>query len=176
MMRSLIPVKMHYNETSTVVELPYGRQNFSMVIIVPVNSLEEYLPDFEKTDWTSIIEALDNIDEPEEAEIIMPKFKFEYEKFLNDQLKALGMLDAFNPGVADLSGIADADIYVDFVKQNTFVDVNEEGTEAAAVTTIGIKEVSMPPSFTVDKPFIFAIRERMTNTLLFIGKVEMPAY
>jgi serpin B len=176
MMRSLIPVKMFYDENATAIELPYGRQNFAMVIIVPVNSLGDYLPGFEESDWTGIIEALDNIDEPEEAEIIMPKFKFEYEKFLNDQLKALGMLDAFDPVLADLSGISDADIFVDFVKQNTFVEVNEEGTEAAAVTTIGIKEVSMPPSLTVDKPFIFAIRERMTNTLLFIGKVEMPAY
>jgi serpin B len=86
------------------------------------------------------------------------------------------MVDAFEPYLADLSGISDADIYVDFVKQNTYVDVNEEGTEAAAVTTIGIKEVSMPPSVMVDKPFIFAIRERMTNTLLFIGKVESPVY
>jgi serpin B len=65
---------------------------------------------------------------------------------------------------------------VDFVKQNTFVDVNEEGTEAAAVTAIGIKEVSMPPSILIDRPFIFAIRERTTNTLLFIGKVENPEY
>nr|HPI86010.1 serpin family protein [Bacteroidales bacterium] len=75
-----------------------------------------------------------------------------------------------------LSGIADADLVVDFVKQNTFVDVNEEGTEAAAVTTIGIKEVSMPPTIMIDKPFIFAIRERMTNSLLFLGKVEHPGY
>ncbi len=100
---------MHQNEAATAVELPYGRQNFSMVIIVPVNSLGDYLADFDKTDWAGIIEALDNIDEPEEAEVIMPKFKFEYEKFLNDQLKALGMLDAFNPGMADLSGISDAE-------------------------------------------------------------------
>jgi serine protease inhibitor len=69
-----------------------------------------------------------------------------------------------------------ADTNVDFVKQNTFVDVNEEGTEAAAVTTIGIKEVSMPPSFVADRPFVFAIRERITNTILFIGKVEHPLY
>jgi serine protease inhibitor len=176
MMRSLIPVKMHAANGATAVELPYGRQNFSMVIILPDNSLGEYLPDFDKTDWSSITSALDAISEPDEAEMIMPKFKFEYEKYLNDQLKSLGMLDAFDPYLADLSGISDGDIFIDFVKQNTFVDVNEEGTEAAAVTTIGIKEVSMPPSFTIDKPFIFAIRERTTNTLLFIGKVENPAY
>jgi serine protease inhibitor len=176
MMKSLLPVKIYSGNGATAVELPYGRQNFSMVIILPDNSLGEYLPDFDKADWSSITSGIDAITEPDEAEMIMPKFKFEYEKYLNDQLKSLGMVDAFEPYLADLSGISDADIYVDFVKQNTFVDVNEEGTEAAAVTTIGIKEVSMPPSFTVDKPFIFAIRERMTNTLLFIGKVEKPDY
>ncbi|KAF5058630.1 Serpin [anaerobic digester metagenome] len=106
----------------------------------------------------------------------MPKFRFDFEKVLNDQLKAMGMTDAFNPAMADLSGISDADIFVSFVKQNTFVDVNEEGTEAAAVTTIGIDYTSIPEPVVIDKPFIFAIRERLTNTLLFIGKVEMPAY
>jgi serpin B len=84
------------------------------------------------------------------------------------------MIDAFDPSLADLSGISDEDIFVSFVKQNTFVEVNEEGTEAAAVTTIGIDLTSLPGSFYVDKPFIFAIRERTTNTLLFIGKVERP--
>jgi serpin B len=175
MMRSLIPVKIYSDGSSTAFELPYGRQNFAMVIILPGNTLSNYIQNFHPADWTGITTGLDAIAEPEEAEIIVPKFKFEYEKYLNDQLKSLGMLDAFEPYLADLSGISDSDIYVDFVKQNTYVDVNEEGTEAAAVTTIGIKEVSMPPSYIIDKPFIFAIRERMTNTLLFIGKVEKPS-
>ena len=86
------------------------------------------------------------------------------------------MIDAFKPYIADLSGISDAEIFVDFVKQNTFVDVNEEGTEAAAVTTVGISFTSLPQAFIFDKPFIFAIRERVTNTLLFIGKIELPEY
>ena len=108
----------------------------------------------------------------------MPKFKFSYEKYLNDQLKAMGMVDAFIPFEADLSGITDESVYVSFVKQNTFVEVDEEGTEAAAVTTIGVELTSMPPQpqqFIIDKSFIFAIRERTTNTLLFIGKVVNPA-
>jgi len=107
----------------------------------------------------------------------MPKYKSSYEKYLNDQLKSMGMIDAFIPGVADLSGIADASIFVSFVKQNTFVEVDEEGTEAAAVTTIGIELTSMlpqPREFVIDKPFVFAIRERTTNTLLFIGQVINP--
>jgi serpin B len=176
MMRNMVPSKIYMGNGATSVELPYGRQNFAMVIILPDNALNDFLPGFDGTDWASITAGLDSFAEPDEIEIIMPKFKFEYEKFLNDQLKSLGMLDAFKPYLADLSGISDADIYVDFVKQNTYVDVNEEGTEAAAVTTIGIGEVSMPLSVMLDRPFIFAIRERMTNTLLFIGKIEHPSY
>jgi serpin B len=176
MMHNTIEVRTFSDNNMAAVELPYGRQNFAMVIILPQNSLAAYLAGFDASDWTAITAGLDSFEDPYEMYISMPKFKFEYEKYLNDQLKSLGMIDAFEPYLADLSGISDAEIFVDFVKQNTFVDVNEEGTEAAAVTTIGIKEVSMPPEFVVDKPFIFAIRERTTNTLLFIGKVENPQY
>jgi serpin B len=177
MMRSLFTsIKIVYNTDATVIELPYGQQNFSMVIILPQNSLDGYLPGFDNAKWSSYTAGLDAITEPGEAEIILPKFKFEYEKKLNEQLKSLGMVDAFDSYLANLSGISDANIYVDFVKQNTFVDVNEEGTEAAAVTTGGVNATSLPPAIIMDKPFIFAIRERMTNALLFIGKVEQPAY
>ena len=90
------------------------------------------------------------------------------------------MTDAFVDGLANLSGISDGALFVDFVKQNTFIEVNEEGTEAAAVTTIGINLTSagptQTPTFIIDKPFIFAIRERTTNTLLFIGQVVNPLY
>lgn len=177
MMRSLFTnIKIFYDNAATVFELPYGQQNFSMVIILPNNSLDEYLPGFNNADWSNFTASLDAITEPGEAEIILPKFKFEYEKYLNEQLKSLGMIDAFDSELADLSGISDDNIYVNFVKQNTFVDVNEEGTEAAAVTTVGIYNTSLPVTIMMDKPFIFAIRERMTNTLLFIGKVEQPGY
>jgi serpin B len=176
MMKCLLNVKTIAENDATVIELPYGQQNFSMVIILPDNSLDEYIPGFDISDWSRITASLDAITEPGEAEIILPKFKFEYERKLNEQLKSLGMTDAFNPELADLSGISDKDIYVNFVKQSTFVDVNEEGTEAAAITTVGIYTTSLPPTIIMDKPFIFAIRERMTNTLLFIGKVEQPLY
>ena len=84
------------------------------------------------------------------------------------------MVDAFTKA-ADLSRMNDDPrLLVTMVKQNTFVDVNEEGTEAAAVTTVGMGIVSLPPSFVVDRPFVFAIRERTTNTLLFIGQVANP--
>ncbi|PKP04041.1 MAG: serpin family protein [Bacteroidetes bacterium HGW-Bacteroidetes-9] len=176
MMRGEFPFRMHSNNNCTAIEINYGRQNFAMDIIVPKGTLTEYLNELNTGSWQSIIEGLDAIPEPTSAELIVPKFRFDYEKYLNDELKALGMTYAFDPTLADLSGISDANIYVSFVKQNTFVDMNEEGTEAAAVTTVGIYDTSAPLPFIVDKPFIFAIRERISNTLLFIGKVELPVY
>jgi len=158
----------------TALELPYGRRNFSMIIMLPANSLGSFYENFTPEVWREMTSALNNSSEWTNFVVRLPKFSFEYETLLNDQLQALGMLDAFDPSLANLSGISDANICVDFVKQNTFVDVNEEGTEAAAVTTIGIIETSLPPMFVVNKPFAFAIRERTTNTLLFIGGVVDP--
>jgi serpin B len=175
MMHSELPFRTYAGDDYKAVELPYGQQNFSMVIILPNGPLDTYLESFNGTKWDEITTYLDEL-QPVSAEFSLPKFKFDFEKVLNQQLKSLGMTDAFNPFVANLSGISDASLYVSFVKQNTFVDVNEEGTEAAAVTTIGIDYTSIPESVVVDRPFIFAIRERTSNTLLFIGKVEMPAY
>jgi serpin B len=175
-MHDLIPLKTYSTANANVVELPYGNQNFAMDVILPEGALSDYLTGFDNDEWATITAGLDALTDPVEVNMIMPRFKFSYEKYLNDQLMALGMTDAFDPDQADLSGISDEDIYVSFVKQNTFVEVNEDGTEAAAVTTIGINVTSIgdPVTFTVDKPFIFAIRERTTNTLLFIGKVAVP--
>lgn len=176
MMNGSLPFRKFSTNSCTAAELNYGQQNFAMDIIVPNGNLSDFILEFDNEVWNTITAGLDALETPESAELSMPKFKFDYEKVLNDQLTALGMVDAFDPSLADLSGISDADIYVSFVKQNTFVDVNEEGTEAAAVTTVGIVETSAPLPFVVDKPFIFVIRERLSNTLLFIGKVEMPVY
>ena len=160
-----------------VIEMPYGRTNFTMIVIVPDGTLGTFYPSFTNESWNQITSNLDQMTEFGKANVFMPKFKFSYEKYLNDQLQSMGMVDAFIPFQADLSGISDASIYVSFVKQNTFVEVDEEGTEAAAVTTIGIEVTSFPPQptqFVIDKSFIFAIRERTTNTLMFIGQVVSP--
>jgi serpin B len=175
MMKANLSFRQIFGLGYTAIELPYGRQNFSMVILLPVEGLDSFNNGFDGSKWHEITAALDGAT-PISRDLSIPKFKFSYEKQLNDQLKAMGMLDAFVPGLADLSGIADADLFVSFVKQNTFVDVNEEGTEAAAVTTIGVELTSLPDPVIINKPFIFAIRERMTNSLLFIGKVELPEY
>lgn len=166
-----------YGNDFKAIEMPYGRTNFTMVMIVPSETVSDFLNTFTSDLWDQLTSDLDGLDEFGETVVFMPKFRFSYEKYLNEQLKSMGMVDAFIPFQANLSGISDESIFVSFVKQNTFVEVDEEGTEAAAVTTIGIELTSMPPQpkqFVIDKSFIFAIRERTTNTLLFIGQVVNP--
>jgi len=175
-MHGTIPSKVYSCTDFTAIELTYGRTNFSMVVIVPATNLSAFLENFNNQDWQNMTGSFDSNPDYSEIDVSLPRFKFTFEKILNDQLFALGMINAINPDLADLSGISDDDIYVTFVKQNTFIDVNEEGTEAAAVTTIGIGVTSMPLPFDVNKPFVFAIRERTTNTLLFLGKVVNPEY
>lgn len=172
-----VGARLAYGNSYRAIELPYGRTNFTMVIVVPENTLAEFYQSFSGSVWNSITTALDANTSFGKVDVFMPRFEFSYEKILNDQLKSMGMTDAFDEVLADLSGIADASIFVSFVKQNTFVEVNEEGTEAAAVTTIGVNFTSVPldpPPFVIDKPFVFAIRERTTNTLMFIGQVADP--
>jgi serpin B len=176
-MNSEVGAKVVSGNNYKAVEIPYGRTNFTMIIIVPTETLATFYSSFTSGVWNSVTSGFDEADEYGKIIVYMPKFKFSYEKYLNDQLQAMGMIDAFNPSQANLSGISDQSIYVSFVKQNTFVEVDEVGTEAAAVTTIGIYNTSMPPEptqFVIDKSFVFAIRERTTNTLLFIGQVMKP--
>ena len=160
------------------IELPYGRKNFSMVLLLPDHSISELYDRLTAESWNELSTKLSAQNYWSEATVILPKFTFSYQTFLSDQLKTLGMIDAFEPSLADLSGISDdGNLFVSFVKQNTFVEVNEKGTEAAAVTTIGVDLTSAPgtESYVFDKPFIFMIRERTTNAFLFAGTVLNPA-
>jgi serpin B len=158
------------------LEMPYGRRNFSMVILLPEDPLSEFVPRLNGALWADVSARLGSRDEWTDVLVRLPRFSFSYERMLNESLRALGIRDAFVPRVADLSRMSDDPrLYVDFVQQNTYVEVNEEGTEAAAVTTVGVMPASLGPHFFVDRPFLFAIRERTTNTLLFIGQVTNPA-
>lgn len=159
-----------YGPGYAALELPYGRRNFSMVIVVPQQGMAGFYAEFTPEKWRAITSSLDAQNDWQEMQVSLPKFKFDYERKLNDDLMALGMTDAFDAR-ADLSGISDSGLFVSQVKQNTFVEVNEEGTEAAAVTVVDIRETALN-MFQANQPFIFAIRERTTNTLLFIGAVN----
>ncbi len=173
-MAGKINTKVHEGSSYRAIELPYGRKNFSMVVIVPNATLRQFYAEFTPETWQEIVVGLDTKTQESEININLPKFEFSYEKVLNEQLQAMGMIDAFDGFLADFSGITDWEIFISFVKQNTFIKVDEKGTEAAAVTTIGFEVTSLPPGFNINKPFIFAIRERTTNTLLFIGSIVNP--
>ncbi len=161
------------------VTLPYGNGAFSMILILPhtgkwVTDVANELKD--PSMWVSL---LGNSTESK-AYIKIPKFKFEYEVQLDSYLKKLGMTKSFSPIEANFTKIAnvgDRKLYISRVLQKAAIEVNEEGSEAAAVTAIGVGVTSVPAmkEFIADKPFIFAITENSTGTVLFIGKVENPA-
>ena len=107
-----------------------------------------------------------------EVMLSLPRFKVENKFTLNDVLKNMGMQLAFTDN-ADFSNISDIDLLISKVLHKTYIAVDEEGTEAAAVTAVEIGVTSMPdyPIFTVNKPFVFVIREKSTGVILFIGKI-----
>jgi serpin B len=174
MFESEMKALYYEHQNFEALEIPYGRKNFSMILLLPSGTLNELYTQLDPATWAEVTSAFDKAGDWTDVMVTMPKFKFEYEKYMNAELADMGMVEAFDPQLANLNNISDADLVVSFVKQNTFVEVNEEGTEAAAVTTTGIDAVSMGPIFTIDKPFVFAIRERTTNALLFIGSVANP--
>jgi serpin B len=167
-----------YTDRYAVTELPYGNGAFTMTIVLPnagqdVHALVE---EFTADRWATMIGELTATAATVTTDLTVPKFTLELTRELNDDLAALGMGDLFDPTRADLTKLATGpeQLYVGFVRHKTFVDVNEVGTEAAAVTAIGIRVTSAPvgpPPFRVDRPFLFAIRERFTGTILFLGKI-----
>lgn len=158
------------------IELPYGNESFRMLILMPgaETSLENVLQNFNKNKFESLTEGMQKL----KTVLMLPKFKVEYEKNLNETLKAMGIKDAFIPGAADLTGInKNSDLYIDNVKHKTFVEIDEEGTEAAAVTSVevGVTSIGENSIIKIDRPFIFFIYEKNTNTVLFIGKIVNPS-
>lgn len=162
-----------------VLDLRYGGGAYSMTIVMPWDpaGMDALVAGLTLQQWNAWIAALDSTT----AFVSLPKFKLEYQLGLNDVLSALGMSVAFVPcpGVgdcADFTGMRSIrDLYISEVMHKTFVDVNEEGTEAAAATSVGMAVASAPPSVVVDRPFLFAIRERFSGTILFMGRVMNPA-
>ncbi|TZF82072.1 serpin family protein [Pedobacter sp. BS3] len=166
-------------KTSTIgnirtVEIPYGNGKFSMVILQSSGNinLANFASDLSSSVWD---EAVMNAHETKTT-VILPKFKFDYEKVLNPELAQLGMGIAFNDG-ADFARINPViQLKISVVKQKAFVEVNEEGTEAAAATSVEIVPTSMPsdPTITINRPFLFVIKENNTGLILFMGKVNNP--
>ena len=156
------------------VDLPYGNAAFTMTAILPPTGMDvdAFIETLDQPKWEAIIGALHHV----KGDVYLPKFRLAWEDTLNSDLKSMGMENAFCDGCANFLRMSPAgdQLFIDFVQQNTFIEVNEEGTEAAAVTTVGIGFTSGPPTIRFDRPFVFVIRERLTGTILFMGKVAVP--
>ena len=168
----------YYNNLFKAVELPYGQGNYTMMLFVPnnENNVNDIISELSPENWSSWIHGLCQTNS---VNVFLPKFTFEFERTLNDILTAMGMTIAFSPDEADFSKInPNYQLYISEVKHKTFIEVNEEGTEAAAVTSVEIGYTcdDGDNSITVNfnRPFLFAIREVTTDAVVFIGKVENP--
>jgi len=164
------------NDDFYLIELAYGQGNFVMDLFLPNDGkdVSDIITNLNTENWNNWMNALN---EPSETTIVLPPFKFEYKKVLNDALSAMGMEIAFNQDEADFSKInADNQLFISEVKHKTYIELNEEGTEAAAVTSVAVSLTSIGASGEVifDKPFMFAIREISTGAILFLGVVESP--
>jgi serine protease inhibitor len=159
------------------VRLPYGKnERVGMYLFLPAAAvgLEEFQAGLNKADWNNWTGSFRSM----EGDLSLPRFSFEYDVSLKKTLEALGMGIAFEEGTADFSGMRPTppDLFINEVKHKTFVEVNEEGTEAAAVTSVEVGTTAMPETFSMvlDRPFFFVIADDMTGTILFMGSVLEP--
>lgn len=163
--------------TFQAVSLPYGKKRLSMFVFLPdpKSSLKDFHRTLTTSNWNQWMASFSECD----GAVVLPRFKCEYEEELNNSLKSLGMAAAFDPAKANFGGISKEKLYISRVKHKTYVDVNEEGTEAAAVTATEMKltsVISEEKSFkmTVDRPFFFAIVDTKDNSVLFMGSIIEP--
>jgi serpin B len=171
--------EMRYLETPEVqaVDLAYGADAFAMTVMLPKpgSDIETLAASLTAERWKGWIDQL----RESKVDLYLPKLKLAYERVLNEDLQALGIRAAFDDRGADFTRMSPrgTDLFISLVKHKTFVDIHEEGTEAAAVTSVEISVTSAPivPTMRVDRPYLFAIRERLSGTILFVGKiVEIP--
>jgi len=176
MMNQEITAKINAAEEFILLELPYGQGNYVMDVILPDNgyTTSDIIPLLNSDDWNTWIEDMYN----EDIDLYMPRFKYEFKTELKGVLTAMGMGLAFTPSAADFSNIAEQDLFISKVLHQTFIETNEEGTEAAAATVVIIEFTSIPSGpieVRLDKPFIYIIRETSTNSIVFMGKTGNPA-
>jgi serpin B len=158
------------------IALPYKNGKFSMYLFLPAPGVttDQLVAGLDGEKWTS---WLKEFEEQEDFTVYMPRFEFEFERSLADDLKTMGLDIAFTDQ-ADFSGISSVNLLISDVIHKTFIKVNEEGTEAAAVTAVVMELTSIGPvrEIRLDRPFLFAITENSSNSILFTGKVSEPAY
>jgi serpin B len=162
-----------------LLDLPYGDDSLSMIVLLP-NKVEG-LAHLESSLSTANLQRWLDAARSEEVIVYLPKFKTSAEFQLAGTLKAMGMPSAFDPTSADFSGMSgQKDLFISAVMHKAFVDVNEEGTEAAAATGVVMRPMAMrggtqePPVFRADHPFVFLIRDNRSGAILFLGRVVDP--
>ena len=166
-------------EDFTAVEMPYGDSAFSMVVMLPNPgvSVSDLVEEMDAESWDTWFEDSHLTG----VQIHLPKFKYGFKSLLNQSLKNLGLAIAFSDS-ADFSNIIQGpSLYISRVIHQTFIDVKEEGTEAAAATIVEMNELSTIPGgvpwlFRADRPFLYVIKENSTGAILFMGKVGKPEY
>lgn len=159
------------NSRFQAVDLPYAGGAFSMTVLVPEYGVgvDDLVASLDAAQWEDIARGFYET----EVQLYLPRFRMAHERTLNDDLAALGMVDAFDHR-ADLTRLSPVgDLWISSVKQKSWVEVNEEGTEAAAATVVEVRETSALV-VRADRPFLFFIRERLSGTILFVGKVAVP--
>jgi serpin B len=182
MMTTVGNFSYYSGESCEIARLPYGRDKVAMYIFLPKEglSLDSFIASLNQTVHDEYVSRLQP---PEDLIVKMPKFEVEYGvKRLNSVLNKLGMGIAFDPDQANFGGIASTvsgNLYISYVDHKAVVEVNEEGTEAAAVTSVGVGFTSVspvvPPSFVVNRPFYYEIRDDRSGSVLFMGEILNPA-
>ncbi|GAB2954171.1 serpin family protein [Hymenobacter coalescens] len=164
---------LYQDATKQVVDLPYGNRQYSMTLVQPQGSatLADVMRELSRPNLNTWLAGA----APSNLMLFLPKFKLEYEVKLNQTLEQLGMGVAFTPQ-ADFSRmlVGQNRLAISEVLHKTYLDVNEDGTEAAAATSVGVVTTSMPPTIRFDRPFVFMIREKSSNAILFIGQLTNP--
>jgi serine protease inhibitor len=163
----------------TIVDIPYGQGNYSMLIILPDTdiTISDAANNLSPSQWNKWMELLAN--NTHKVELSMPRFKYEYKRLLNNDLINLGMGIAFSDW-ATFGNISDQTLQISRVIHQSFIDTNEEGTEAAAATIVEFRYGSALPNeswvnkVNIDHPFLYFIYETSTGTILFMGKVNDP--
>ncbi len=173
--------EFNYAENSDlqILEMPYSGEEVSMLVLLPKEN--DGLADLEKDLTAKNLENWQADLENQRVNVLFPKFKFATKYFMVEDLKEMGMIDAFS-SEADFSGMTDKkDLFIGEVIHQAFVEVNEEGTEAAAATAVEMKLSSAEPSepeipvFKADHPFIYLIQQKDSGNILFIGRVQNPS-
>ena len=154
---------------------PFGRGAYSMYFILP---REGVAMDKAAAEFAANFALWCDKGERHEVDLSLPRFKSDYGTSLKQTLQALGIEKAFSPSLAEFKGISKEDVYIGNVLQKTFIKVDEEGAEAAAVTSVMLEATAVGPPITkkmkIDRPFFYAIRENSSGNILFIGKNGHP--